>query len=94
MVTLPIFNLSVLRESKTVDFILNNTFVLSSMSEEMVDTYDNVYEIVDNRKNKTNDELNTEILEVLIEREIITKEAAHKLVDDGKLHISDKSIID
>ena len=93
VVTLPIFNLSFLRESKTVDFILNNTLVLSPMSEEIVDTYDDVYEIVDNKNDKTSEELNTEILKVLLDRKFITKEMAGKLVDDNKLHISDESII-
>lgn len=93
VVTLPIFNLSFLRESKAVDFILNNTLVLSSMSEEIVSTYDDVYEIAVNRNDKTSEELNTEILKVLIEKNIITKESAGKLVDDNKLHLSDESII-
>lgn len=92
--TLPIFNFSLLRDSKVADFMLNNTLILSPMSDKIVSTYDDAYEIVDNRKNKTNEELNTEILKKLLEKEIITKESASKLVYDGKLHISDKKIIE
>lgn len=94
IVSLPIFDSSFLKDSKMNNFILNNTPVLSSVSEEIIDIYGDVYNIIDNRKNKTNEQLNEEILEVLIDKKVVTKESAKKLVDRNKIHINDKSIVE
>lgn len=94
IVSLPIFDSSFLKNSKMNNFILNNTPVLSSVSEEIIDIYGDVYSIIDNRKSKTNEELNEEILKVLIDKKVVTKESARKLVDKNKVHINDKSILE
>ena len=94
IVSLPIFDSSFLKDSKMNNFILNNTPVLSGVSEEIIDIYGDVYNIIDNRKNKTNEQLNEEILKVLIDKKVVTKESAKKLVDKNKLHINDKSIVE
>lgn len=94
IVSLPIFDSSFLKDSKMNNFILNNTPVLSGVSEEIIDIYGDVYNIIDNRKNKTNEQLNEEILKVLIDKKVITKESAKKLVDKNKIHINDKSIVE
>lgn len=92
--SLPIFDSSFLKNSKMNNFILNNTPVLSDVSEEIIDIYGDVYNIIDNRKNKTNEQLNEEILKVLIDKKVVTKESAKKLVDKNKIHINDKSIVE
>lgn len=79
IVSLPIFDSSFLKDSKMNNFILNNTPVLSGVSEEIIDIYGDVYNIIDNRKNKTNEQLNEEILKVLIDKKVITKESAKKV---------------
>ena len=94
IVSLPIFDSSFLKDSKMNNFILNNTTVLSGVSEEIIDIYGDVYNIIDNRKNKTNEQLNEEILKVLIDKKVVTKESAKKLVDKNKIHINDKSIVE
>ena len=94
IVSLPIFDSSFLKDSKMNNFILNNTPVLSGVSEEIIDIYGDVYNIIDNRKNKTNEQLNEEILRVLIDKKVVTKESAKKLVDKNKIHINDKSIVE
>lgn len=94
IVSLPIFDSSFLKDSKMNNFILNNTPVLSGVSEEIIDIYGDVYNIIDNRKNKTNEQLNEEILTVLIDKKVVTKESAKKLVDKNKIHINDKSIVE
>ena len=73
IVSLPIFDSSFLKDSKMNNFILNNTPVLSGVSEEIIDIYGDVYNIIDNRKNKTNEQLNEEILKVLIERKLLLR---------------------
>ena len=52
IVSLPIFDSSFLKDSKMNNFILNNTPVLSGVSEKIIDIYGDVYNIIDNRKNK------------------------------------------
>lgn len=94
IVSLPIFDSSFLKDSKMNNFILNNTPVLSGVSEKIIDIYGDVYNIIDNRKNKNNEQLNEEILKVLIDKKVVTKESAKKLVDRNKIHINDKSIVE
>ena len=92
--TLPIFKLPYIKESKIGDFMLNNTPILTGISEEMVDIYGNVYEIVSERNDKTNEELNEEVITFLIEKKVLTKESAKKLVEQNKIHISDTSVLE
>ena len=94
VITLPILITSFIRDSKVANFMLNNTPVLSPMSDAIVTTYDDVYEIMKNREKKTDEELNTEVLGLLIKRNILTKESARRLVDDEKIHINDNTIIE
>lgn len=93
IINLPIFKIPFVRESKIVNTMLNNTPVLSSISSEVIDVYDGAYEIITERKEKSNEEVNTEITILLIDKDILTKESARKLVDQNKLHISDNSIL-
>lgn len=94
VLTLPLFKIPYVRESKIGDFMLNNTPILSNISEEMIDIYGSVYAIVEEKDNKTNEELNEEVLELLIEKEVISKDSAKKLVEQNKVHINDKSILE
>lgn len=92
--SLPVFNISYIKESKIADFMLNSTPIISSMSENIISTYSEVYELIDNKEDKPSEEVNTEILKVLLEKEVITKESAKKLVDRNKLHLSDNTILE
>lgn len=92
--TLPVFDSSFLKDSKVSNYILDNTLVLSNVSSEITDIYGDVYEIIDNRKDKSNEEMNEEILKVLIDKKVVTKESAKKLVERNKVHINDMSIVE
>lgn len=94
ILTLPIFKIPYVRESKIADFMLNNTPVLSGISEEMIDIYGNVYKIIDEKDNKTNEELNEEVLSFLIEKQVISKDSVKKLVEQNKVHINNTSILE
>mgnify|MGYP001149596223 FL=1 len=78
--TLPVFDSSFLKDSKMANYILDNTLVLSNVSNEITDIYGDVYDIIDNRKDKSNEEMNEEILKVLIDKKVVTKESAKKLL--------------
>lgn len=94
IVTLPVFDSSFLKDSKMANYILDNTLVLSNVSNEITDIYGDVYDIIDNRKDKSNEEMNEEILKVLIDKKVVTKESAKKLVERNKVHINDMSIVE
>ena len=60
----------------------------------MVDIYGNVYTIISEKDSKTNEELNEEVLTFLIDKQVLSKESAKKLVDQNKIHINDIGILD
>lgn len=94
VITLPIINVPYVRDSKVSSFILNNTPILSSVSEEMVDTYNDIYKVVKDKDSKSNAELNDEVIKLLLDKKVITKESLNKLIDRNKIHLNDKSILD
>lgn len=92
--TLPAFNISIIRESKYADKILKETPVLGELVETTVDTYSEVYTILHNNKKMSELELNETILDILLEKEVITVDSAQKLVDMNKIYIENESILD
>ena len=94
VLTLPIFKIPYVRESQIGNFMLNNTPILSGISEEMIDIYGTVYTIVSEKDTKTNEELNEEVLVFLMDKKVLSKEMAQKLVDQNKIHIKDTSILE
>ena len=94
VITLPIINVPYVRDSKVSSFILNNTPILSSVSEEMIDTYNDIYKVVKDKDSKSNEELNDEVIKLLLDKKVITKESLNKLIDRNKIHLNDKSILD
>lgn len=94
IITLPVIRFPYVKESKIANFMLNETPLLSSISEQIVDTYDGVYKIIDEKDNKTNEEVNEDIIKLLLRKEIVTKEVVKDLVDKNKVHINDYSILD
>ena len=94
ILTLPIFKLTYVRESQIGNFMLNNTPILSGISEEMIDIYGNVYKIINEKDTKTNEQLNEEVLTLLIDKQVLSKDSAKKLVEQNKIHINDSSILE
>lgn len=94
ILTLPIFNIKDIYNSKTAMHILENTPVLSKYTEKTVEIYNDLYEVIDNRDNKTNKELNEETMELMLEYEIITPESARKLIDKNKVEVNNDDFID
>lgn len=94
ILSLPIFNIPFMEDSKVGDFMLNNTPVLSENTEKVLNTYDDVYNIIDNGKNEDSEVLNTKIVKVLLDKEVVNKDSMRKLVNRNKLHLSDESILD
>jgi len=94
ILTLPVFNIKDLYESKTAMFIITKTPILSKYTGKTLDIYSDLYSIIDNRENKTNEKVNEEAMKLMLEYEIITPESAQKLIDKNKVDVSDDSFID
>ena len=60
----------------------------------MIDIYGNVYEIMSEKENKSNEEMNEDVLTLLINKKVLSKESAKKLVEQNKIHINNTSILE
>ena len=86
ILSLPTFNLSIVNESKTANTILNKTPILNKVCDDTLDTFNEIIKLKDEYKTTNNmDEFNQKALNVMIEKGIITKENAQKLIDKGKI---------
>ena len=91
--TLPVFNITQIRESKFATNILDKTPILSKYTSKTLDIYNDLYAIIDNKQNKSNKQVNEEAMDLMLKYEIITPKSAHKLVDRNKVSVSDDSFI-
>lgn len=84
------------QESSYGDQIVSKTPFLSDIVEDTYLSIKNVYDITKEYQNTLDkEEANKKCLEVLLKYEIISKESAEKLSDNGKLNINNiKDIID
>jgi len=94
VLTLPMFNISDIYNSKTAMFILKETPVLSRYTSKTVGIYQEIYDIIDNKGNKSTEQVNEEALDMMLKYEIITVESTDKLIEKNKIEINNKSFID
>ena len=94
ILTLPVFNIKDIYESKSAMFMIKETPVLSKYTGKTLDIYNELYSIIDNRENKTNEQVNEEAMKLMLKHEIITPESAHKLINRNKVIVNDDSFID
>jgi len=94
ILTLPVFNIKDIYESKTAMFMITKTPILSKYTGKTLDIYNDLYSIIDNRESKTNEQVNEEAMELMLKHDIITPESAHKLVERNKVIVNDDSFID
>lgn len=94
ILTLPVFNIKDIYESKTAMFIMEKTPFLSKYTGKTLEIYNDLYSIIDNRENKTNEQVNEEAMKLMLKHEIITTESAKKLIKRNKVIVNDTSFID
>lgn len=83
----PIFNFKLVNDSKSKDFILNKTPILSILSENIVNTFEEVWEL---RNSEEKDNLDQKIYEILMENKIINKETIDKMIESGKINLEEE----
>ena len=93
VITLPVFNVKEIYESKIATSIITKTPILSKYTNKTVEIYEDLYNIIDDRKNKTDEQLNEEAMKLMLDYEIITPESARKLIRKNKVIVNDDSFI-
>ena len=93
ILTLPVINLREVYKSKSATFILENTPILSNYTRKTLEIYDNIYKIVENRNDKTDEEINEEALDAMIKYDIITVDSAEKLINQNKINVTSDDYI-
>lgn len=92
--TLPVFNIKEIYESKTAIFIMEKTPFLSKYTDKTLDIYTDLYDIIDNRENKSNSKVNEEAMDLMLKYDIITVESAEKLIEKNKVNIDNDNFLD
>lgn len=93
VLTLPMINLKSIYDSKVATTIMEKTPGLSKYTSKTMEVYTNLYDIIDNREEKTNSEVNEEALDLMLKYDIITPESAQKLIDSNKVSVSDDYVV-
>ena len=88
VLTLPLFNLSFVNESKYRNKIINNTPILSSFVEKTVGVMKDLNDLKDKFKTEQNvNKFNLEALDLLLEKRIVDVKTVDSLISKNKLQI-------
>lgn len=89
IVSLPLFNIKIVNDSKLKDEILTKTPILTNITNDTVKTFDELENLKDDYKNKkiTNNEFDLESIDVLLKYKVISVNSLEKLVKDKKINI-------
>lgn len=93
VLTLPVFNIKEIYESKVATAMITKTPILSKYTDKTLDIYKDLYAIIDNRENKSNEQVNEEAMKLMLDYEIITPKSARKLIDRNKVLVNDDSFV-
>ena len=88
ILTLPVINIKEIYESKVANYIMTETPYLSKYTEKTIEIYNNIYDVVENREYKSNQEINEETMDLMLKYDIITIDSAKKLINDNKVTVS------
>ena len=94
ILNMPILNLTPVNNSNLGNKILKETPILSNITDDTVSVYSDIWQIIKNKEDKDNKEINTLVLASLLDHRLITVESAKKLVETNKIIIKDNSILD
>ena len=94
VLNMPVFNLTYVNDSTFGQKILNNTPILSSLVDDTVSVYADVWQIVKNKEGRQSKEINTMVLTSLLEHKLITLDSAKKLLDTNKIIVSDDNLLE
>ena len=91
--TLPMFNIGIVKDSKITNKILNNTPILTNTVGGTLNAFQSVYELKE--ANLTKEEYSLKSLDIILKYEIADVKSVDNLIKSGKLKINDaESILD
>ena len=93
ILTLPVINLKDVYTSKVANYIMEETPYLSKYTSKTVKIYNDLYKVIDNKGNKTNEQVNEEAMDIMLKYDIITSESAEKLIKSNKVNVSDDYVV-
>lgn len=94
VLTLPVFNIKMIYESKTAVYMITKTPILSKYTGKTLEIYNDLYSVIDNKEGKSSEQINEEAMKLMLKHDIISTESAHKLVEKNKVNVVDDSFID
>lgn len=83
---LPVFKLEMIKESTLSDKMLNSTPILSSICGDTLSVFKDFDSLLEEYKSEEDRTiLNQKTLELLVDKKIVNKDTANKLIEEGKL---------
>ena len=93
ILTLPIINFKEIYTSKIANYMMEETPYLSKYTSKTLEIYSNLYKIIENRKDKSNEVVNEEAMDLMLKYDIITPESAEKLIKSNKVSVTDDYVV-
>ena len=86
ILSLPMFNFNILKESKVSNLILDKTPVLNKICDESIEVFNEIFELKKEYENTTDiKKFNQKALDNMIDKGVVTKENVKNLIDKGKI---------
>ena len=86
ILSLPTFNLDIIKDSKVGNLILDKTPILNKIANKTLSVFNQVVELKEEYDTTTNvGEYNQKTLNIMIDSGVITEENAKKLIEKGKI---------
>lgn len=93
ILTLPVINFREVYTSKMATFILKETPIVSEYTKKTLDIYNDIYKVVENRKGKTDQEINEEAMDTMLKYDIITVKSAKELIRQNKVLVDNEDFL-
>lgn len=90
--SLPVFDIDIINESKYKNVILNNTPIISSLSENTMNVYNGLDEIINDGKVNSKD-ANDKALKLMLDNNIISIDNTKTLIEKNKIKVSNINIL-
>lgn len=86
ILSLPMFNINIIKESKMSNIILDKTPILNKVCDKTLSVFNEIIELKEEYNTTTNvADFNQKALNIMIDKKIVTKENVKKLIEKGKI---------
>lgn len=86
ILSLPVFNLNIIKDSKVANTILEKTPILTNVCDSTLSVFNEIVELKSEYENTSDvTEFNQKTLNIMIDNGVVTEENVQKLIDKGKI---------